>query len=102
MPLFVLAHSPGPAWDHSLPYPEQPNVMEHIGFMQSLDQRGLLVLGGPYDEIAPHQPVGMAIIEADDLAAARALAEEDPSLALGLVTVSVRAWRPRMGSALAP
>ena len=100
MPLFVLAHSPGPAWDHALPYTEQPNVMEHIGFMRSLDQRGLLLLGGPYGEIAPGLPVGMAIVEADDLGAAEALAAEDPSLALGLVTVSVRAWGPRMGSAL--
>jgi uncharacterized protein YciI len=102
VPLFVLAHSPGPGWDHELPYTEQPNVMEHISFMRSLDRRGLLLLGGPYGEIVPGLPVGMAIVEADDLAAAEALAAEDPSLGLELVTVSVRAWGPRMGSALAP
>lgn len=100
MALFVLLHAPGPAWDEALPYPEQPGIMEHIGFMRSLDERGLLVLGGPYDAVEPQQPVGMAIVEADDLAIAEALAHEDPSLALGLITVSVRAWGPRMGSAL--
>jgi uncharacterized protein YciI len=100
MSLFVLFHSPGPAWDAALPYAEQPGLMEHVGFMRSLHERGAMVLGGPFDDLEPDQPVGMVIVEADDLTAAHAMAEEDGSLAAGLLTVSVRAWGPRMGNAL--
>lgn len=100
MSLFVLFHSPGPAWDPALPYPEQPGVMEHIGFMRSLDERGLMILGGPFDSPGPGEPVGMAIVKAADQAAAEALAAEDRSLLTGLLAVDVRPWRPRMGTAL--
>ena len=99
MSLFVLFHSPGPAWDPALPYPEQAGVTEHIGFMRSLAERGVMVLGGPFEHAEPDEPVGMVIIEAEDLAAARAMAEEDRSLAAGLLTVNVRPWLPRMGNA---
>jgi uncharacterized protein YciI len=98
--LFVMFHSPGPAWDHALPYAEQPGVMEHIGFMRSLDERGVMILGGPFESAETGEPVGMVVAEAEDLAAARALAEEDGSLRSGLLTANVRPWRPRMGRAL--
>jgi len=98
--LFVLFHAPGTAWDPALPYPEQPGVLEHIGFMRSLEERGLMILGGPFESPAHGEPVGMAIVEAADQAAAEALAAEDRSLEAGLLTVDVRPWRPRMGSAL--
>jgi uncharacterized protein YciI len=100
VPVFVLAHHAGPAWSPDLAYPEQPGVLGHIGFMRSLDERGILVLGGPYDDVRAGEPVGMAIIEAPDLAAAEAIAQQDPSLASGLIRVQVRAWHPRMGSVL--
>ena len=100
MALFVLTHRAGPAWDVAVPFPEQRDIIAHIGFMHGLDEAGRLVLGGPYDEPMPGEPVGMAIIEAEDAKAAWALARTDPSLDLGLLTVDVRPWRPRMGKAL--
>ena len=42
----------------------------------------------------------MAIIEASDMEAAQLLADSDESIRAGLLTVTVRPWRPRMGSAL--
>ena len=68
--------------------------------MHATDQKAKSLFLEAVEKIAPDQPVGMAIVEADDLAAAEAMAAEDPSLALGLVTVDVRAWGPRMGGAL--
>jgi uncharacterized protein YciI len=78
--------------------------MDHIGFMQGLDQDRRLVLGGPFDDEpagpADGGPVGIAIIKADELAAAEAIAASDKSVEAGLLVVKVRPWRPRMGSAL--
>jgi uncharacterized protein YciI len=102
--LFVLFHRPGPGWQPGVPFPEQPGIMDHIGFMHGLDQDGRLVLGGPFDDEpagpADGGPVGIAIIQADDLADAEAIAASDRSVNAGLLVVKVRPWRPRMGSAL--
>jgi uncharacterized protein len=102
--LFVLFHRPGPRWQPGAAFPEQPGIMDHIGFMHGLDQEGRLVLGGPFDDepAGPTDggPVGIAIIEADDLAAAEAIAASDKSVQAGLLVVKVQPWRPRMGSAL--
>lgn len=63
-----------------------------------------MVLGGPFEDepAGPKDggPVGIAIIEASDIEEAQVLAATDKSVKAGLLTVSVRAWRPRMGSAL--
>ena len=40
----------------------------------------------------------MAIVEADDLSTAEAIAAEDASVGSGLLRVEVREWGPRMGS----
>ncbi len=102
--LFVLFHRPGPRWQPGVPFPEQPGIMDHIGFMHGLQQGGRLVLGGPFDDEpagpADGGPVGIAIVEADDLKDAERLAASDESVKAGLLTVQVRPWHPRMGSAL--
>jgi uncharacterized protein YciI len=104
MSLFVLFHRPGPAWQSGVPFTEQDGIMDHIGFMQRMTREGRLVLGGPFDDepVGPADggPVGIAIVEADSLNAAFALADTDGSVQAGLLAVSVRPWRPRMGSAL--
>jgi uncharacterized protein YciI len=100
--LFVIVHHRGPNWQPGVPYLEQPALGGHIGFMRSLEERGLMVLGGPYaDDDSPDGIVGMAIIRAADHAAAEAVAAEDPSLAAGLIVARVRPWRAVMGDALA-
>ena len=104
MALFVLFHRPGPGWQPGVPYPEQPGIMDHIGFMRQLDAERRLVLGGPFDDEpagpADGGPVGIAIVEAESENAAAELAASDGSVQAGLLVVSVRPWRPRMGSAL--
>ena len=104
MSLFVLIHRPGPRWQLGLPFPEQPGIMDHISFMRRMDEEHRLILGGPFDDewagSSESTPVGMAIIEADGIEQAEVLAGSDESVKAGLLTVTVRAWRPRMGSAL--
>ncbi len=98
---FVLAHYPGPRWDEPVPFREQQGIGDHIAFMRSLADRGLLALGGPFAEaVGPADQVGMAIIRAADPTEAEALAAEDESVRGGLLRVRVREWLPKMGSAL--
>ena len=104
MSLFVLIHRPGPRWQPGAPFPEQPGIMDHIRFMSRLDEEHRLILGGPFDDewtgSSESTPVGMAIIEASGMEEAENLAASDASVKSGLLTVTVRPWRPRMGSAL--
>jgi uncharacterized protein YciI len=102
--LFVLFHRPGPRWQPGVEFPAQAGIMDHIGFMHRVDREGRLVLGGPFDDEpagpADGGPVGIAIIQADGLADAEAIAASDESVQKGLLTVTIRPWPPRMGSAL--
>jgi uncharacterized protein len=99
---FVIAHHRGPAWRDGVGMLEQPGIEAHVGFMRSLDRRGVMVLGGPFMDAddAADPIVGMAIVRAVDLAEAEALAAEDPSIELGLIRARVRAWNAAMGTSL--
>ena len=98
--LFVLFHSPGPAWDRAVGYMEQPGIQAHVDFMRSLAARGLMVLGGPFADEDVVGAVGMVVITAADSAEAERLAHEDRSVEHGLIRVSVRPWNVPMGLAL--
>jgi uncharacterized protein YciI len=99
-PWFVLTHRSGPSWRPGGPFAEQRGIEVHVAFLRSLAERGVLVLAGAFADPTRDGPVGMAIIRADTLAAARMIAEEDGSLQAGLLRVDVREWLPRMGSGL--
>ncbi|MGH2394373.1 MAG: hypothetical protein ACRDGH_12950 [Candidatus Limnocylindria bacterium] len=43
--LYVIEHVPGPEWDDGVSYPQQPGVEQHVAFMRSLHDRGVLLLG---------------------------------------------------------
>ncbi len=98
--LFVIEHSPGSAWADGVAYREQPGIGAHLEFMRSLDDRGVLVLGGPFLDDAAGTHVGMAIVRADSIEAADALAAEDGSVRAGLLRYRVRPWLAAMGTAL--
>jgi uncharacterized protein YciI len=98
--LFVLFHSPGPAWDRAVGYMEQPGIEAHVDFMRSLVARGLMVLGGPFADEDVVGAVGMAVITAGDAAEAERIAHEDRSVASGLIRVVARPWTVPMGFAL--
>jgi uncharacterized protein YciI len=98
--LFVIEHSPGPAWALGVAYREQPGIGAHLEFMRSLHDRELMVLGGPFLDDVAGAHVGMAIVRAESLEAAESLAAEDGSVAAGLLRYRVRPWMAAMGTAL--
>ena len=92
----VLFHRPGVGWQPGVPFREQLGVEHHQGFMQQLDNEGLLVLGGPFlDE----ESGGMAVLRAGSVDEAMRLAHTDPSIEAGLLTVTVRPWLVPMRNA---
>lgn len=48
--LFLLTHSPGPAWETGKSRNEQAGWREHAEFMNDLARSGFVVLGGPISE----------------------------------------------------
>ena len=85
---FVLTHSPGPLWDHTKGFREQPGVAAHIGYMSGYADKGRIVMGGPFLDNSG----GMMIFDGPSLDDARAIAEADPTVKSGLLTVTVKPW----------
>lgn len=98
--LFVLMHSPGPAWDNAVGFFEQPGIGDHVAFMRRLTADGRMVLGGPFDDGDASGAVGMAVIIATESEEATRIAGEDGSVQAGLLRVQVRPWNVPMGLAL--
>ncbi|OCG73282.1 YciI family protein [Microbacterium sediminis] len=77
-----------------------PDFPKHVAFLRALEADGLLVAAGPLPDTLGN---GMAIIRAADADAAaevtRRAQEEDGSVQAGLLTVRVRPWNVRFGSA---
>jgi uncharacterized protein YciI/uncharacterized protein YndB with AHSA1/START domain len=97
--VLVLSHSPAPGIGNPA---EHPGFAGHFAFLQQLAARGVLVGAGPFagsDE-------GMTIVRvsgpAEVAALVRAAADEDASVAGGVLEVRVRPWVVVMsGSSLA-
>jgi uncharacterized protein len=85
---FVLAHSPGPGWDPAKGFRDQPGIEAHVGYMQGFLDRGQLVIGGPFLDDSG----GMMIFDVASLEAARAIADGDPTVKAGLLSVKVKPW----------
>src|SRR5689334_11732269 len=64
---------------------------EHSAYLERLLEEGTLILAGP----TWGQPLddGIAIFEADDITAARAVMEADPAITSGLMTGELRQMR---------
>jgi uncharacterized protein YciI/uncharacterized protein YndB with AHSA1/START domain len=90
----VLVHRPGPAWRAGTAFAEQPGVELHIAFMRELRGEDRLVMGGPFLDA---DAGGMAVVAFGSLEAAERRARTDPSVAAGLLTVTVRPWLVAMG-----
>lgn len=88
----VLFHSPGKNWDHSLPFQQQPGVIEHVRYMASFHETGM-VMGGPFLDNSG----GMMIYNGSREEAER-IALADPTVQNGLLNVVVRPWMMAMGS----
>lgn len=85
---FVLAHTPGPRWDPTKGFRQQPGIEQHVAYMQDFLDRGTLILGGPYLDNSG----GMMIFDLDTEEEARRVAEGDPTVKSGLLAVTVKPW----------
>ena len=84
---YVFLYSPGPAWRAGRPITEQP-LEKHFAYMGELQRRGVLVLGGPFED----GEGAMGIVAAASREEALALVSADPIVKDGVVRAEVRPW----------
>jgi hypothetical protein len=68
---------------------DQPGIKAHPRYLQDLLAQGRLVMGGPFLDSSNG---GMSILDATSLEEARIIAQGDPTVKAGLLTVEVRPW----------
>ena len=85
---FVLLHAPGPLWDHAKGFRDQHGIAAHVGYMSDQADKGRIVMGGPFLDNSG----GMMIFDAPTIDDARAIAQADPTVTSGLLTVTVKPW----------
>ena len=94
---YVLQHSPLLDEYSGFGVFGHPLFQEHAAFLGSLFERGWLVAAGPLDDAPGH---GMTVIRVPDGVSAndveQVATQDDPSVAGGLFSVSVRPWSVRM------
>jgi hypothetical protein len=87
-PWTIVHQRPGPAWVAGRATREQPLWDEHAAFIDDLAERGLLVLGGPYEDWS-----GALLLFALPAAEVRALLRDDPWVTEGILgDPDVRPW----------
>lgn len=80
--------------------PVMEMLERHLGYQISLEKRGIMFGAGPFwtDDEQEWRGEGMVVIRAENLAAASAIAAEDPMHASGARTFEVRPWLVNEGS----
>ncbi len=87
----------GEGWDPGRTMREQNGWPEHVEFMNSVADEGLVVLAGPLGDGTPTYRA-MLIFESDSEQAVYARIEDDPWTSLQvLVTISVDRWEVLVG-----
>jgi uncharacterized protein len=67
----------------------EPHLPEHLAYLRTLKERGVLLLSGPFAD----RSGGMVVVSAASLEEAEALAQADPLVARGLDRYEIRGWR---------
>lgn len=85
---YVVFHHPGSQWRAGVDFREQPGVMEHVGYYREVFEAGKLKLGGPFLDNSG----GMVVLTVASVQEAQQIADDDPAVKAGLLTVTVRPW----------
>lgn len=85
--LFAVEVRTGPAWDAAKPPQEQLFFSEHSAHLRRLREQGRLVMGARYAD------KGLLVLRAASENEARALLQDDPSLAAGVFIVELHEFR---------
>jgi uncharacterized protein YciI len=98
---YALMHRVGPSLADGEALFANPAFMEHVAFLNRLNDRGLLVAAGPLEDEAG---AGMTIVrirpEHGDVDVAALASTDDLCVATGYLTVEVRPWKVGFGSAV--
>ncbi len=92
---FVAFQTPGPNWVRGVKCNEQPDFKVHVGYMAELQNRGLIVLSGPFMEQAGGlngvlADGGMTIFKAANLDEVIRIGTDDPTVKSGMLNVEVK------------
>jgi len=92
----VIVHRPGPMWpDPKHEFLDQEGLRAHIDHYRILDDRGLLLLGGPF----LNDGGGMMIVAGEaGLERMRRFAGADPAVKSGLLLAEVYSWFAFLGT----
>jgi len=82
-PLFVIHFETGPSWNKSQAPADQPSFREHSVNLNRLRKDGVIAVGARYGD------VGMIVLKARSLDAARAIVEADPGVRSGIFTYRI-------------
>lgn len=91
MAYYLVSESHGPAWEQDLPRRLQAGFDEHAAFMDTLVDRGTILLGGPVGDDVDAGGA-LLVVAADDEAAVCAALAGDPWLGTVLTITSVERW----------
>jgi uncharacterized protein YciI len=89
MVLVVVDLGAGPAWSGERAEIERP-LREHFGYVLGLQQQGKVLLAGPW----AGAPGGMVLLQVADLAAAEQIMSVDPAIRAGVMSATLREWKP--------
>ncbi len=87
--LYAIVYRPGPAWRQGRPMREQ-DLAAHGRYMKQLFDQGVLFAGGPLGA-----EDGLALVWAENDAAAADIVAKDPSVIAGVFVAKIEPWRPR-------
>ena len=84
--LFAVRFQPGAGWDKSKPPAEQTGFASHSANLQRLRRDGRVVLGGRFADL------GLIVVSASDLAAAREFFTADETIAAKVFSIQIDQW----------
>jgi uncharacterized protein len=86
-------HGTRPDWPEGMSEEESRIMGEHFLYLKALTEQGSCLLAGPVFPHAGEPAIGLIVLECEDEAAARRLAEGDPSVREGLHSFTLRPMR---------
>ena len=99
MSYFAVIRDAGPAWADGKGAFEQPEVEDHVTFMNALADEGVVLFAGPLAGSEQGRIRALVIVETDDEAAIHSRLAEDPWAATQrIVTTSVEPWNLFVGA----
>ncbi len=84
---FVAYYEPGPKWLKGKPLKDQP-LKTHADYLLGLDNRGKLLMGGPFADGSG----GLVVFAAEDMEEVEKMLSSDPAIASGTLVASVKEW----------